>query len=110
MQKKQKTAFTKKDTDYRMNTKLFSAAIATATILLPLAGQAQTTAASTTFTDNAANSAYASGYNGQGGSTPGFGAFNVATTGPSAGTFVFSAVDSEGGKGTPAPRAIASNW
>ncbi len=110
MQKKQKTAFTKKDTDYRMNTKLFSAAIAAATTLLPLAAQAQITPASNTFTDNAANSAYASGYNaGQGGSTPGFGAFNVATTGPSAGTFVFSAVDSEGGKGTPAPSSIDSS-
>lgn len=83
-----------------MNIKLFSAA--TVLALLPLAGHAQT------FTDNASN--YTGGYSGgQGGSTPGFGAFQVATTGPSAGTFVFSAVNSEGGNGTPTPSSIDSS-
>ena len=88
-----------------MNTRLFSAAaVAAAAMLLPLAGHAQT------FTDNAANPAYASGYStGSGLGTPGFSAFTVATTGTSAGTFVYTAGNSEGGNGTPAPSSIDSS-
>ena len=81
-----------------MNIKLiFSAA---ALLLVPIAGEAATFI---TYTDNAGN--YSGGYSGQGGSTPGFGAFNVASTG-SAGTFLYTAKNSEGGNGTPAPGTI----
>lgn len=88
-----------------MDTRLFSiTAVAAAALLLPLAGHAQT------FTDNAANPAYANGYStGSGLGTPGFSAFNVTTTGASAGTFVYTAGNSEGGNGTPAPSSIDSS-
>ena len=79
-----------------MNLKLISAAaIAATAILLPLQSRAATFI---TYTDNASN--YSGGYNGQGGSTPGFGAFSVATTtngGGSAGTFIGSASATENG-------------
>ncbi len=85
-----------------MNAKLFSAAVvAAALVFLPLQGRAQTT-----YTDNANNPAYANGYNmGQGANTPGFGAFNVAST-SNAGTFVASASESEGNSGNPTPGSI----
>ncbi len=83
-----------------MNTKLFPVAAAlAATLLLPLPGRAQT------FTDNAANDAYAKGYADLGDGAPGFGAFHVTSTG-SAGTFVFSAVQAEGNRGDPTPGTI----
>ena len=89
-----------------MNAKLFgspqsfaAAAAAAAMISLPSPGHAQTT-----FTDNASN--YSSYTTGSGAGVAGFGAFNVATIGPSAGTFVASASQSEGGNGTPAPSTI----
>ena len=66
-------------------------------LLVPIAGQASTTIV---YTDNAANSAYASGYAGNGAGTPGFGAFSVATTttgGGAAGTFIGSASATENG-------------
>ena len=79
-----------------MNTKLISAAALTASAaLLPLSGHAFSN-----FTDNAANSAYASAYAGNGAGTPGFGAFSVATTttgGGAAGTFIGSASATENG-------------
>ena len=68
-------------------------------LLVPIAGQASTTIV---YTDNAANSAYASGYAGNGAGTPGFGAFFVTTntvSGGSAGTFIGSAASSENGSG-----------
>ncbi len=86
----------------QMNTKLFSAAaVAAALTLLPLQGRAQTT-----FTDDAAKPAYANGYvTGSGAATPGFGAFKIVASG-AAGTFVFTAKESEGNGGTPAPNTI----
>jgi len=79
-----------------MNTKLISAAALTASAaLLPLSGHAFSN-----FTDNAANSAYATGYAGNGAGTPGFGAFVVVTntvSGGFAGSFTGSAVGSENG-------------
>ncbi len=81
-----------------MYAKLFLAAATTVTALfLPLPGQAQT------FTDNAGN--YSGKYASQGGSTPGFGAFSVVSVG-TAGTFIFTAKESEGNNGTPAPSTI----
>ena len=91
-----------------MHIKLISAAAAAATlVLLPLAAQAQTVIAM----DNAADAAYATGNGYKAGQNGGFGfgAFNVAATGTSAGTFVYSAVNSEGGNGTPPPSSIDSN-
>ncbi len=88
-----------------MNANLFSAAaVAAMLVLLPLQGRAQTT-----YTDNANNPDYANGYNkGQGANTPGFGAFNVTSTN-NAGTFVFTAGQSEGDTGTPKPSSIDTN-
>ena len=88
-----------------MNAKLFSAAAVAATlVLLPLQGRAQTT-----FTDNANNPAYANGYiTGSGANTPGFTPFTVVANG-SAGTFVFTAGESEGNNGTPKPSSIDTN-
>ena len=66
-------------------------------LLVPIAGQASTTIV---YTDNAANSAYASGYAGNGAGTPGFGAFVVTTStvsGGFAGTFTGSAAPTENG-------------
>ncbi len=84
-----------------MNTKLFSAApVAAAFFLLPLPGQAGIVIAH----DKADDPAYAAGYNGQNGGT-GFGAFNAVGTG-SAGTFIYTAANSEGGIN---PAAIDSN-
>ena len=77
-----------------MNTKLISvAALIAAAALLPLSGHAFSN-----FTDNAANSAYASGYAGNGAGTLGFGAFSVVTnivSGGFAGSFTGSAAGSE---------------
>ena len=93
-----------------MNTKLFSAAALLA--FLPLTAHAQTTLARTTLAqDNASSAAYVtsgggSSYAGQNGGT-GFGAFNVMSTG-AAGTFEYTASESEGGNGTPAPGSIDS--
>lgn len=90
-----------------MNTKLFAVAAAAAIAFLPHTAHAQTT-----FTDNASSAAYVtpsggSSYGqGQNGGT-GFGAFNVVSTG-SAGTFEYTAKESEGGNGTPAPGTIDS--
>lgn len=82
-----------------MNANLFSAAaIAVTLVLLPLQGRAQTT-----YTDNASN--YPNGYAGQGANTPGFGAFNVTST-SNAGTFVYTASESEGNNGNPKPGSI----
>jgi len=86
-----------------MNANLFSAAaVAAMLVLLPLQGRAQTT-----YTDNASN--YANGgYAGKGANTPGFGAFNVTSTG-TAGTFVYTASESEGNRsdnGAPKPGSI----
>jgi len=78
-----------------------AAAVAAALALLPLQGRAQ---APVTYTDNAVN--YADGYAGKGGSVPGFTAFTVATTSPSSGTFVFTAKESEGNTGAPAPVTV----
>ena len=78
-----------------MNIKLILGAAAL--LLVPIAGQAATFI---TYTDNAANSAYNSGYAGQGAGTPGFGAFVVTTNtvnGGSAGTFIGSAAGTENG-------------
>ena len=88
-----------------MYAQLFWAVFAATIFLLPLQGRAQT------FTDNAANPAYANGYAAQGGSTPGFGAFSVVpsvTGGGTAGTFVFTATEAEGNNGIPAPSTIDS--
>jgi len=91
-----------------MNSKLLSVAAATAAFsLLPLAGHAQTS----TGTDNASSSTYYNGSyssyaGGQNGGT-GFGAFNVAAAG-NGGTFIYTANESEGGNGTPAPGTIDS--
>lgn len=58
--------------------------------------------------DKASNPAYAKGYGqGQNGGS-GFQPFKVATTG-TAGTFIFTAKEAEGDKGTPAPHTIDSN-
>jgi hypothetical protein len=92
-----------------MNTTLFSVAALAATALVPLtAAHAQTTLAQ----DNASSTAYinsggGSSYNGGQNGGTGFGAFNVASTG-SAGTFIYTASESEGGNGTPAPGSIDS--
>ena len=84
-----------------MNTKLFSAAAAMLA-LLPLAGHAQTAA---TAQDKASNPAYATGYDaGQNGGT-GFTPFKVVSVG-TAGTFLFTATESEGNTGTPTPSTI----
>ncbi len=84
-----------------MHKRLFTAAATAASFfLLSHPGQA-----SVLFTDNAGNYSSATGYAGQGGSTPGFGAFGVTATG-SAGTFLYSAKTSEGNNGTPAPSTI----
>ena len=84
-----------------MNTKLISAAALTATTLaLPLSGHAGVVAQ-----DNASNSAYSGGYaSGQNGGT-GFTPFAVTATN-AAGTFVYTASESEGNSGTPAPGSI----
>ena len=84
-----------------MNTKLFSAAVITTMFsLLPLQSQAQTAAR-----DDANNPVYAHGYgSGQNGGT-GFDAFKVVATG-TAGTFVFTATESEGNRGVPSPSTI----
>ena len=77
--------------------------MAATAFLLPHPGQAQT------FTDTAASPEYSSGYDGKGGTTPGFGAFKVVTTtvgGGSAGTFTFSAAEAQGNNGTPTPSTI----
>ncbi len=85
--------------------KLVSLAAVAAMTLAPLAAQAQTT---TLASDNASSAAYGgSGYTtGSNGGT-GFGAFNVVATG-SAGTFEYTAAESEGNNGTPAPSTIDS--
>jgi hypothetical protein len=83
-----------------MHTQRISAVIA-ALFLLPLAGQA----APTTYTDNAGNYSTTTGYAGQGGGTPGFGAFHV-TANTGAGTFLFTATEGEGDNGTPKPDTI----
>ncbi len=58
--------------------------------------------------DNAGNAAYASGYktgdNGGSGFTP----FQIVSTG-TAGTFVYTATEAEGNKGTPSPSTIDTN-
>ena len=55
--------------------------------------------------DNAANPAYTKGYNaGQNGGTT-FTPFTIKTAG-TAGTFIFTATEAEGNKGTPAPSTI----
>ena len=92
-----------------MNTKLFSAAASAAALtLLPLAGHAQTVvaqdnASSTAYFSNGTYSTYGTGSNGG----TGFGAFNVTAAG-NGGTFIYSASDSEGNAGTPAPGSIDS--
>ncbi len=69
--------------------------------LLPLASQAQTAAVQ----DNAGDPAYAKSYGqGQNGGT-GFLPFKVVAAG-NGGTFVFTATEAEGNKGTPAPSTI----
>lgn len=78
-----------------MNAAFLTLAGAVTALLLPWQAHAQT------FTDNAANPVYATGYTGLGGDTPGFGAFHVVTTGSSAGTFVASASEAEAGNGNP---------
>ncbi len=83
-----------------MNIKLIALAAVACTAFLPQLAQAQLAQAQT-FTDNAANPVYAKGYSGQGGDTPGFGAFNAAAAGGSAGTFVASASEAEAGNGNP---------
>ena len=57
-----------------------------------------------TYTDNAGNYSGTTGYAGQNGGT-GFGAFNVASVG-GAGTFVYTATQSEAKQGTPPPSSI----
>ncbi len=64
--------------------------------------------ASTTPGDNAGNAAYAKGYNAGENGGVGFTPFTVKTAG-TAGTFVFTATESEGNKGTPAPSTIDSS-
>ena len=84
----------------------FAAALpAAALCLLALPSQAQT------LTDSAADPAYASGYAGQNGGS-GFGPFVVALSaagGGTAGTFIFTAAEGEGNRGTPSPSTIDSN-
>ncbi len=81
--------------------KLLLAAVAC--LSLPLAGQTHAAGGQ----DKASNSAYAKGYGqGQNGGA-GFKPFKVVAAG-AAGTFVFSAAEAEGNKGTPAPRTIDS--
>ena len=86
-----------------MNTKLILAAAATATVFfLPLQGRAQTVlVAQDTASDPVYSSGYSSGQNGGFGFTP----FAVTSTG-SAGTFVYTASESEGNNGTPSPGSI----
>ena len=82
-----------------------AACAAAALCLLALPGQAQT------FTDNAADPAYASGYGGGQNGGTGFGPFAVtaiAAGGGTAGTFVFTAAEAEGNLGTPPPATIDS--
>ena len=75
---------------------------ATACAFLPVAGLAHAAGQ-----DKASNSAYSKSYGqGQNGGT-GFKPFKVIASGV-AGTFVFSAAEAEGNKGTPAPRSIDS--
>ncbi len=77
-----------------------AAALTTTLFLLPaLPGRAQT------YTDNAGNYPAKGGYDGLGGSTPGFGAFKV-TANTGAGTFLFTAGEGEGNTGTPKPSSI----
>lgn len=87
------------------HTAYFAAAFTAAALcLLGLPGQAQT------LTDSAADPAYANGYAGQNGGS-GFGPFVVAKSaagGGTAGTFVFTATEAEGNRGTPAPSTIDS--
>ena len=72
--------------------------------LLPLTGDAQTVTAQ----DKASDPAYAKGYGqGQNGGT-GFLPFQVVAAG-NGGTFVFTATEAEGNKGTPAPSTIDSD-
>ena len=72
--------------------------------LLPLSSHAQTVVAQ----DKASDPAYAKGYGqGQNGGT-GFGPFQIVAAG-NGGTFVFTATEAEGNKGTPAPSTIDSD-
>ena len=86
-------------------TSISAALLAAALCALALPGQAQT------FTDSAADPAYAHGYAGKNGGS-GFGPFQVAVSaarGGTAGTFVFTAAEGEGNRGTPAPGTIDSH-
>jgi len=69
--------------------------------LLPLTGHAQVVAAQ----DKASDPAYVKGYGqGQDGGV-GFGPFGIVASG-NGGTFIFTATEAEGNKGTPAPSTI----
>lgn len=61
--------------------------------------------AASTPGDNAGNAAYANGYKAGENGGVGFTPFTIKTAG-TAGTFVFTATESEGNKGTPAPASI----
>jgi len=70
----------------------------------PLQGQSQSGANQ----DNASSPVYATGYHAGDNGGSGFTPFKVASIG-TAGTFVFTATEAEGNKGTPAPSTIDTN-
>ncbi len=58
--------------------------------------------------DNASDSAYAKGYNAGENGGSGFAPFQIVSAGM-AGTFIFTAMEAEGNKGTPSPSTIDTN-